>query len=68
MKQNIGESGLAVFLGQLQKAVDSPEILNCSTKRRMFLTLLTVPCEISETRWYILLAHSQTAVSEIIII
>ena len=42
MKQNIGESGLAVFLGQVQKAVDTPEILNCSKNRRMFLILLTV--------------------------
>ena len=42
MKQNIGESGWLCFLGQLQKAVDTPEILNCSMNRRMFLILLTV--------------------------
>ena len=42
VKQNIGESGLAVILGQVQKAVDTPEILNCSMNRRMFLILLTV--------------------------
>ena len=42
MKQNIGETGLAVILGQVQKAVDTPEILNCSMNRRMFLILLTV--------------------------
>ena len=36
MKQYIGESGLAVFLGQLQNADETPEILNCSMNRRMF--------------------------------
>ena len=37
MKQNIGDPGLAVFLGQVQKAVDTPE-----QNRRMFLIFLTV--------------------------
>ena len=40
MKQNMGESVLAVWGGQLQKADDTPEILNFSMKRRMFFTLL----------------------------
>ena len=42
MKQNMGEFALAVYRGQLQNADDTPEILNFSMKRRMFLTLLTV--------------------------
>ena len=42
MKQNMGESVLAVWGGQLQEADDTPEILNFSMKRRMFFTLLIV--------------------------
>ena len=49
MKQNIGESGLAVFLGQMQKADETPEIFNCSMNRRIFNTFDYAPCEISET-------------------
>ena len=36
-------SWVAVYGGQLQKAVDTPDILNCSMKRRIFSILLTVP-------------------------
>ena len=68
MKQYIGESGLAVFLGQVQKAVDTPDILKCSMNRRMFLTLLTVPCQISQTGCFMFLLHSQAVVSEMNII
>ena len=39
MEQNIGESCLVVFFEKLQKAVDTPEILNCSLNRRMFLRI-----------------------------
>ena len=39
VKQNMGEFVLAVLGGQLQKADNTPEILNFSMKRRMFFTL-----------------------------
>ena len=42
MKQNIGESGLAVFLGQVKTVVDTPEICNRSMNQRMFLIILIV--------------------------
>ena len=42
MKQKIGEYGVAVYGGQLQKAVNSPDILKFSMKRRIFLILLTM--------------------------
>ena len=42
MKHNMGKYVLVVWGGQLQKADDTPEILNFSMKRRMFFTLLIV--------------------------
>ena len=57
VKLNIGESGLAVYCGQMQKAVDTTEILNVSMNIRIFLTLLTVYCvmflkQVDSCCWY----------------